>query len=86
MYDLIQTLTWSDAIGTVGTLIVAAAYFATQARMMNSEDLAFPVLNLVGSLMIAWSLIFAFNLASALIEAFWILISLMGIWQYWRRA
>ncbi len=86
MIELIQTLTWADAIGTFGTLIVAAAYFATQARLMNSDDLAFPVVNLIGSFLISYSLFFTFNLASALMEAFWILISIMGIWQYWRRS
>lgn len=74
-------LGWYDIVGTAGTLIVVAAYFGTQARLINSDDLAFPVVNLAGSLMIGVSLWFNFNLASALMEGFWIAISLFGIWQ-----
>ena len=31
-----------DVIGTAGTLIVVAAYFGTQMRFINSDDLVFP--------------------------------------------
>lgn len=70
-----------DVIGTAGTLIVVAAYFGTQMRYINSDDLVFPVLNLVGSLLIGFSLLHNFNLASALMEVFWIAISLLGIFR-----
>ena len=43
------------------------------------------MLNLCGSLLIAFSLYYNFNLASALMEFFWILISLLGIRQRLRR-
>ena len=68
-----------DLVGSVGTLIVVAAYFATQMRYLNSDELLFPIANLGGSLLISFSLIFNFNLASALMELFWIAISLVGI-------
>jgi len=70
-----------DVIGTCGTLIVVAAYFGTQTRLINSDDPIFPVLNLVGSLLISFSLAYNFNLASALMEVFWIAISLLGIYK-----
>ncbi len=85
MPDLLSALTFADLIGSIGTLIVTAAYFATQMRYLNSDDLLFPVANLIGSLLMAYSLVFAFNLASALMEFFWILISLTGIVNYLRR-
>ncbi len=84
MTTLLDNLTIVDAIGSFGALIVVAAYFATQMRMMNSSDLAFPVINLLGSVLIVYSLIHNFNLASMLIEGFWILISIIGIIQYFR--
>ncbi len=70
-----------DVIGTMGTLIVVAAYFGTQMRFINSDDLIFPTLNLIGSVLIGFSLIHNFNLASALMEVFWIAISLLGIFK-----
>lgn len=78
------TFSWPDLVGTTGTLLCVAAYFATQMRYINSEDLLFPALNLLGSLLIAYSLAHTFNLASALMEFFWIIISLIGIAQYLR--
>ncbi len=84
MSELIDTLTWADAIGSLGALAVVAAYFATQMRLMNSDDLAFPVVNLIGSILIVYSLLQNFNLASMLIESFWIFISLIGIGQFFR--
>ncbi|WP_170761216.1 CBU_0592 family membrane protein [Ruegeria lacuscaerulensis] len=84
MAALLDYLTLADAIGSIGALVVVAAYFATQMRMMNSDDLAFPVLNLVGSILIVYSLLENFNLASMLIESFWIVISMIGILQYIR--
>ena len=85
MSEIFATLTFADLIGSIGTLIVTAAYFATQMRYLNSDDLLFPVANLVGSLFMAYSLVYAFNLASALMELFWILISIAGIVNYLRR-
>ncbi|KUJ85376.1 permease [Ruegeria marisrubri] len=84
MTEFLNGLTLADAIGSFGALIVVAAYFATQMRMMNSDDLAFPVVNLVGSVLIVYSLLQNFNLASMLIEGFWIAISMVGIVQYFR--
>lgn len=84
MGAFLETLTLADAIGSIGALVVVAAYFATQMRMMNSDDLVFPVLNLVGSILIVFSLLQNFNLASMLIESFWILISMIGIVQFFR--
>jgi len=81
MSAMIENLTWADLIGSIGTLIVVAAYFATQMRYVNSDDIAFPLANLGGSVLIAYSLIFSFNLPSALMEMFWIAISILGIFQ-----
>jgi len=81
MNTIISELSYVDVIGTVGTLIVVAAYFGTQTRLINSDDLIFPMMNLLGSLLISFSLIHNFNLASALMEIFWIAISLLGIYQ-----
>jgi len=81
MAELFSKFTYVDLIGSIGTLIVVAAYLATQTRLLNSDNLAFPFINLLGSFLIAFSLYFHFNLASALMEFFWIAISGIGIWK-----
>ncbi|WP_170565231.1 CBU_0592 family membrane protein [Ruegeria atlantica] len=82
MAAFLDSLTLADAVGSFGAMVVVAAYFATQMRMMNSDDLAFPILNLAGSALIVYSLLQNFNLASMLIECFWIVISIIGIIQF----
>lgn len=79
-----SNLTFADYIGSMGTIIVALAYLATQLRMMNSEDISFPIVNLVGSLLIGYSLYHSFNFASALMEIFWIIISMVGVFQWYK--
>lgn len=44
-------------------------------------SMSYQVLNLLGALFILYSLIFHWNLASFLIEAAWVLISLIGIYR-----
>ncbi|GAA6193341.1 hypothetical protein DS909_11895 [Phaeobacter gallaeciensis] len=78
---MFQSLSWPDLVGTVGTLFIAFAYFATQIRILNSEDLMFPVVNLLGALLLLYSLSHNFNLPSVLMEGFWVIISLIGIIQ-----
>ena len=84
MTDFLNSLTVIDAVGTAGTLMVVLAYLATQMRRMDATGIVFPAANLVGSLLIAISLWVNFNLASALMEAFWIGISLFGIGRWLR--
>ncbi|WP_164660476.1 hypothetical protein [Tropicibacter sp. Alg240-R139] len=81
MAEFLSSLSWPDAIGITGTLIIALAYFATQMRYLNSNDLMFPVVNLLGALLLTYSLSHNFNLASMLMEGFWIVISIVGIAQ-----
>jgi Na+-translocating ferredoxin:NAD+ oxidoreductase RnfD subunit len=66
-------------IGVVGTAVVVTAYFATQQRWIAAEDWQFPLANLIGSIMMLISLITAWNLPAALIEVFWIAISVYGL-------
>jgi len=63
MSELLAILTFADLIGSIGMLVVTAAYFATQMRYLNSDDLLFPAANLVGSFFMAYSLVYAFSLA-----------------------
>jgi hypothetical protein len=55
---------------------------------LKSETLLYSVLNMMGSSMILFSLFFEWNLASAIIEGAWVLVSLFGIVRYFvkRRA
>jgi hypothetical protein len=74
-----------DAIGMLGTLMVVLAYTLLQLERINPKSLSYNVINLVGAIFLFFSLCFNFNLASLVIEVFWIGASIIGLWKYWHR-
>jgi paired small multidrug resistance pump len=72
-------LHYYDYIGFVGTIILVTTYILTQIRVLSSSDWQYPLSNLCGALLIAFSLLFDFNAASIAIELFWCGISVYGL-------
>lgn len=72
-------MTIYDIIGVVGSAIIVISYFANQQDWLGAHDWRYSVLNLAGALMILASLYWAWNLAAAVMEGFWALISLWGL-------
>lgn len=70
-----------DLAGILGAFLAIAAYFATQQRWITAEDWQFPAANLLAAILILISLIADWNLPSFVIEAFWLVISVYGIWK-----
>jgi len=75
----------TDAVGMLGTLLVVVAFFLLQLERTDPKGLSYNLLNLLGALFLLFSLCFNFNLASFVIELFWIAASLIGMWRYWQR-
>ena len=76
----------SDIIGMTGTALVVLAYYLLQLEKIDPKGLAYNLLNLFGASFLLFSLVFTFNLASFVIELFWIGASLIGLWKFLRRA
>ncbi|WP_300363440.1 hypothetical protein [Hydrogenimonas sp.] len=70
-----------DIVGTTGVAIIIVTYFLLQIGKISSETLTFSLLNAGGSALILYSLSYNWNMASVLIESFWILISLIGLFR-----
>ncbi len=70
---------WFDFVGTIGVALIIVTYAAVQARKMEATHISYSLTNLFGAVMILISLLYNFNLASFVIEIFWILISIWGI-------
>ncbi|MCB1706449.1 MAG: hypothetical protein KDI17_16400 [Halioglobus sp.] len=78
--------TWIiDTIGMLGTALVVLAYYLLQLERTDPKGLAYNMINLVGAVLLLFSLCFHFNLASFVIEIFWIVASLIGLVKYLRR-
>jgi putative Ca2+/H+ antiporter (TMEM165/GDT1 family) len=76
---------WYDFVGNVGVALILFAYLAIQLGKIEAKQLSYSVLNLLGALFILISLIYAFNLSAVIIEAAWLIISLFGIFMYFRK-
>ena len=76
--------TWYDFIGNVGVFLLLAAYLLLQLNKISSAQILYSLLNAIGAALILVSLIFEFNLSAFAIEFFWLLISMVGIVNYFR--
>lgn len=73
-----------DLIGNVGVVVLMITYLMLQLNKIRSDGLAYSVLNALGAGLIIVSLLVNFNLSALLMEVFWVLISFVGIYRYFR--
>ena len=73
-----------DLIGNVGVVVLMIAYLMLQLNKLRSDGLPYSLLNAIGACLIIVSLLVNFNLSALLMEVFWVLISLLGIYRYFR--
>ena len=76
---------FADYIGMAGTAMLILAFFLLQAETIKSDDYSYLYMNAVAAALILFSLCFHYNLASFVIEIFWIAISVFGIWKKKRK-
>ena len=70
-----------DLAGLIGVLLIIVAYLLLQLDKLPSSSPSYSLLNAAGALLIIVSLVFKFNLSAFIVEAFWFLISLLGLWR-----
>lgn len=75
---------WYDLIGNIGVFMILFAYFMLQMNRLSNQSLTYSLLNMGGAFMILVSLYFDFNLSAFIIEFFWLLISAIGIINFYR--
>ncbi len=75
---------WANIVGLIGSGLMVVAYaYSNMAKSLNF--VIFNLLNLVGSLLLIWSLTVHFNLASMALEIVWAAIALLGLGNALRR-
>jgi hypothetical protein len=73
-----------DLVGNIGVVILMVTYLLLQLNRIRSDELTYSLLNAVGASFIVVSLLVDFNLSALLMEVFWVLISFVGIYRYFR--
>ena len=71
-----------DLIGISGVIMILIAYALVQVEKLNVKDLTYSLLNAFGSFFILISLIIEFNLSAFLMEFFWLIFSIFGIYKF----
>lgn len=78
IFDIIPPQ-WLDAIGVAGFGLYVLNYSLLTCHRLSSNDVSYFALNLLASCMVLAGLVSSFNRASALIQIFWICISVVAI-------
>ena len=73
-----MTFDLADIVGLIGSGLMVIAYaYSNMAKILNFT--LFNLLNLVGSLLLLYSLTVHFNMASLALEVVWAIIALVGL-------
>lgn len=72
-------MTLIDAAGVFGVVLILSAYAGATMGRLDPKAVPALMLNLVGALLILWSLTVDFNLAAALMEGAWALVAVIGL-------
>ncbi len=69
---------WHDFLGNSGVALIVGSYLLVQLDRLDARSVVYTLANAIGAALILISLKFEFNLSALIVEAFWLLISLIG--------
>lgn len=75
-----------EAIGVAGFMLYVANYTMLTLRYIDGHSLRYFAINLLAATSVLIGLSVSFNLASAMIQGFWAVMSIIGIAMHFRRA
>ena len=79
-----MTYTIYDFIGNIGVAVILITYLLLQIGRLDAKKLAYSIANGLGAGMIVISLMYDWNLSAFIVEAAWVIISLIGVVNYYR--
>ena len=69
----------SNVVGLVGVVLVLLAYCLLQCNWLLQTSPVFYIVNLLGSILLLFSLYYHWNTPSVVIEVAWLIISVLGL-------
>lgn len=76
----------ANAVGMLGVVSTLLAYVLLVTGKLSNHHIAYPLINIFGTLMIVCSLLYQWNLPSFIAQIAWIAISLVGLLRILRGA
>ncbi len=74
-----MVIEFHDIVGTIGVAMIVGAFSLLQLQRVDSDSASYSLFNAIGAALILFSLCFEFNLASFILEFFWLIASLVGL-------
>ncbi len=74
-----------DLIGFVGVALLIGTYALLQFDKIDPKGFWYSFNNMMVAILVTVSLVYTPNLASLVIEFFWFIISVFGLWKFYTR-
>jgi hypothetical protein len=74
-----------NIVGSLGVIMIITSYLFIQIDKMEVKGMQYSLINAVGALLVLFSLYYEFNLSAFIIELFWLIISLYGLFNFYRK-
>ncbi|WP_299043635.1 hypothetical protein [uncultured Tateyamaria sp.] len=78
-YSLLETMHIYEVVGILGFALYVMNYGLLTTRCLSGDCLTYFTINLIAASCVLLGLMASFNLASALIQVFWVAMSIVGI-------
>jgi len=72
---------WHNVVGMIGVAMIVVSYALLQGGYLRAEQARYSLANAAGAALVLCSLVYDFNLSAFVIEFFWLVISLYGLWR-----
>jgi len=73
-----------DLIGFLGVALLIGTYALLQFDKIDPKGFWYSFNNMMVAILVTVSLVYTPNLASLVIEFFWFIISVFGLWKFYR--
>ena len=81
----IHMITIPDLIGFSGVALLIVTYAMLQLDKIDPKGFWYSFNNLIVAILVTVSLVYTMNIASMVIEVFWFIISVYGLYAYFKR-
>ena len=78
-------MTPTDYLGFAGVSLILLAYFLNLWKWLDTDHLAYIILNCIGALLACTASIIMEYLPFVLLEGVWFLVSAVALWGRWKR-